>query len=475
MCGIRGPFGSAKSTTAIIKLITNMQKQKRGPDGVARRRTAIIRNTYGELSTTTAKTWNEWIPREVGRWVDKAPPTHTISTPDLEWEILFVALDRPEDLKKLLSMDLSDAWVNEAREIPKQIIDGLSGRVGRYPATRRDASGAILHTCAAPQIIMDTNPPDTDHWWAKMADFPDMETRARNLELTDQLRTLGSLGPNQRLSEFFAQPSGRSPQAENLRNLIPGYYERLMADKSPDWIKVYVDGEYGFVQEGKPVYPEYVDSTHCQPFDLMRGMPVYVGIDFGLTPAATFGQRTPMGAWRIHSELVTENMGALQFGEILKREMNSRYQGFQFEAITGDPAGEQRSQADERTPFNALLASGVQARPAPTNDPIKRRETFAWFLSRMIDGKPGMLIHPNCQKLRKALAGGYHYRRVQSAVGTEIYTPEPVKDMNSHIAEAGQYMLLGAGEARTVMRAAPEFRRNRPDFAEMQFNPFGDH
>ena len=38
--------------------------------------------------------------------------------------------------------------------------------------------------------------------------------------------------------------------------------------------------------------------------------PIYVGLDFGLTPAAVFGQITVNGQWRWLDELVTEDMGA---------------------------------------------------------------------------------------------------------------------------------------------------------------------
>ena len=38
--------------------------------------------------------------------------------------------------------------------------------------------------------------------------------------------------------------------------------------------------------------------------------PIYVGLDFGLTPAALFGQITENGQWRWLDELVTEDMGA---------------------------------------------------------------------------------------------------------------------------------------------------------------------
>lgn len=474
LCGIRGPFGSGKSVACIAKVLRNFSQQKAGPDGVARRRTAIIRNTYPELATTTIKTWHQWIPASVGHWRDKGPPEHHITAPSVDWEVWFIALDRSEDVRKLLSMDLSDAWINEAREVPKAIVDGLTGRVGRYPQTIRGSQGQVLHGCAAPQIIMDTNPPDTDHWWAKMADFPDAEITGRNLEIAAKLLQLGALRPGQELQRFFSQPSGRGPHAENIKNLPPGYYERLIAGKTEDWGRVYVDGEYGFVQEGKPVYPEYRDSVHSKAFELNPGLPVYIGIDFGLTPAAVFCQRTMMGAWRIREEIVTEDMGALRFGEMLARIMREKYKDFQFAGITGDPAGEQRAQTDETTPFQVLKAAGIAARPAPTNDWTKRRETFAFFLNRMVDGEPGLLIHPECQKLRKALAGGYCLRRMQVS-GEERFREVPDKNMFSHVAEAAQYALLGAGEARSVLKANPGFTAARRQFADMNYDYFGGH
>ena len=48
-------------------------------------------------------------------------------------EVIFLALDDPKDVRKLLSLELTGAWVNECRELPKAVIDGLTHRVGRYP------------------------------------------------------------------------------------------------------------------------------------------------------------------------------------------------------------------------------------------------------------------------------------------------------------------------------------------------------
>jgi hypothetical protein len=41
-------------------------------------------------------------------------------------------------------------------------------------------------------------------------------------------------------------------------------------------------------------------------FEVTDKLPGYIEIDFGLTPAATIAQRTPLGRWRVHSELVRD-------------------------------------------------------------------------------------------------------------------------------------------------------------------------
>lgn len=434
--GLMGPFGSGKSTACIMDILRKSAMQRPSPDGVRRTRWAIIRNTYPELRTTTIKSWHQWIPPNIGRWIDAGPPTHHITEGGLDMEVLFIALDRPDDIAKLLSMELTGAWINEAREVPKAVLDGLTGRVGRFPSV-------MLGGCSWSGIIADTNPPDSDHWWYRLAE----EQRP------DGWR-------------FFRQPGGREPKAENLPNLPPDYYERQVAGKDEDWVRVYIDGQYGFVRDGKPVYPEFRDSLHAKEFEIQPHWPIHIGIDFGLTPAAVFGQRSPMGQWRWHSELVTEDMGATRFAELLRHTLRERYPGNPIGSITGDPAGEGRAQTDERTPFQILRAANIEAMPAPTNDFTKRRESVAVALGRLIDGEPGLIVHPNCRMLRKAMAGGYQYKRVQVS-GEERFRDAPDKNMYSHVAEAGQYMLVGAGEARTLIKRERTMRR--PEVARMAY------
>ena len=82
---------------------------------------------------------------------------------DLDLEVIFLALDRPEDVKKLLSLELTGIWVNEAREIPKSIIDACTMRVGRFPSMK---DGGCTWTG---MLSADTNAPEEDHWWPIMA------------------------------------------------------------------------------------------------------------------------------------------------------------------------------------------------------------------------------------------------------------------------------------------------------------------
>lgn len=471
VCGIRGPIGSGKSTAAVMKLIRNAQKQTRGRDGWIRRRTAVVRNTYGELNLTTIKTWHQWISRDVGNYRGTSPPTHHIvdNAKKFDWEIIFIALDRPDDVRKLLSFELSDAWINEAREVPKAILDALTGRVGRFPP-RDEQFGAT-----DPQILMDTNPPDADHWWYVLAERDTSTEKNRLLhvnmmEIEAKLKEQGALRSNQPLFEFHSQPGGESEGAENIDHLPLGYYLKAKAGKDDEWIKVYVNGEYGFVMDGKPMFPEYRDSVHCKPFVVNNSVGLRVGFDWGLTPAAIFGFQMPNGQWRISSEIVTDDMGIIRFGELVKKHIAQKYPNYRITGMHGDPSGMGRH-GDERTSFDMMRSVGLEVFPAPgNNDPTLRRESLSKPMRTMVDGEPGIIVHPDCVYFRKGLAGGYQLKRIQVA-GDARYRDVPDKNIYSHCCEAAEYLMLGAGEGRSLIRR--EIDPDRPKFAIDDYNILG--
>ena len=53
--------------------------------------------------------------------------------PGLEATFIFLALDKPQDVRHLKSLNISRAKLNEACEIPVEVVDMLTARVGRFP------------------------------------------------------------------------------------------------------------------------------------------------------------------------------------------------------------------------------------------------------------------------------------------------------------------------------------------------------
>jgi hypothetical protein len=423
------------------------------PEGVRKSRWAIIRNTNPQLRTTTIKTWLDWFPEnDWGRFTWSVPYSHHIKKGDLDLEVIFLALDRPEDVKKLLSLELTGIWINEAREIPKSIIDACTMRVGRFPSMRE---GGPTWT----GVIADTNAPEEDHWWPIMSGevpIPDHIPReqAKMLVKPDNWK-------------FFTQPAGMlenrnsegeiegykpNPEAENCKNMMKSYYPNLIQGKTKSWIDVYVMNRLGMIQEGKPVYQSFSADAHIakEEVPIAANLPVYVGLDFGLTPSAVLGQKI-RGRWLIQSEIVAVDMGIVRFAEVLRNELATRFQACSDTIIYGDPAGDFRAQTDESTPFQILRGAGLRAFPAPSNSVDLRLESVASQLTKMTDGKPAFMIDRRCAMLIKGFEGGYAYKRME--VSGERYADKPDKNMFSHVHDALQYMMLGAGEGRALLNS----------------------
>ena len=457
--GLMGPVGSGKSYACAAEIMIKAVSQVQSPrDGIKYSRFVVVRNSYPELRTTTIKTWQELFPENIWGAFRWSPPlTHHIklpardNAPGIDCEVIFLALDQPKDVRKLLSMELTGAWVNEARELPKAVIDGLTHRVGRYP-TKADGGSTNRF------IIMDTNPMDDDHWWFNLAEKEKMKGKyawkfykqpgaveeALQKELPENPEANGYVFS---AGKWWLQ----NPKAENQKNLTDGYYEQTLLGKNLDWIRCYAQGKYTYVQEGKPVMGEYDDTLMTEEYiepDIQY--PIQVGVDFGLTPAAIFGQKLPNGQWVILHELVTFDMGLERFGYMLRGELETRFPKFDV-LVWGDPAGQKRDEIFEVTAFDHLRTIGLVARPTATNDFRVRREAGAAPMNRLIQGKPGLLVDKRCKRLRKALSGGYHFKRVQIS-GGERYKDQPNKNEHSHVGDAFMYLLLGGGEHKRLTR-----------------------
>lgn len=427
---IMGPFGSGKSSGAVIEIVRRSMMQQVGADGYRRSRWAIVRNTMPQLRDTTMKTWFEWFPDgTIGRWKETGK-TYYIQMGDVRAEVMFRALDDEADVKNLLSLELTGAWVNECREVPQVIMDALDGRIDRYPS-RRDGQDKGPSWVG---IWADTNPPEEDSYWYNNIEGLDSEGKP--------CEDNGWIG--------WKQPSGLSAEAENLDHLAVGYYKNLAQNKTNEFIKMYVHGLYGTSKSGKPVHPMFDPDRHVAK-EYLKPDPnrvLVISADFGMTPAMTLKQQDAFGRVLTLREIVTESMGLKRcIKERLKPMLRNEFDGYRY-FITGDPSGGNRGQTDEATCKTIFTEAGFKKiKFASSNNPIKRVGATDSFLVMNTEVGPAYLIDPRCSYLKRGMKGGYHYPISRKGIASD----SPLKNIFSHVCEAGQYgdmyFELGVDEA----------------------------
>jgi len=452
--GLMGPVGSGKSSSCCVEIVHHALRQT-PHRGTRNSRWAVIRNTFPELKSTTIKTWQMWFPDNIAPMKWDSPISSRLSLPNigdgtaLDLEVLFIALDSPEDTGKLRSLELTGAWINECSEVPKEVFDMLTQRVGRYPPK---IWGGPVDT----GVILDTNPPDDDHWYYHFAEertpadwhfFRQPGALIKKPKDRQQLLRLDN--------EADVEDYAPNPAAENVQNISNGYQYWLnqIPGKNQDWINVFLLGQYGTTADGKPVYPEWDDSVHVakKPLTYITGSRLFLGWDFGLTPACVVGQITPKGQLQILREYVADDMGIRQFARVIvKPALVNAFPYTKIESVC-DPAGNVRSQIDEKTCVQELLEAGLYTETAATNDFIQRREAVAYFLTQLSEGQPGFLLDPSCTQLRKGFNGKYRYERVRAA--GERYKDRPLKDEYSHPHDGLQYLCMRIRAAMNPIRA----------------------
>lgn len=440
---IEGPVGSGKSTGCMMEVLMRAMRQQPDDQHVRRSRWVFVRNTYPELKTTTIKTWQQWVPNALAPIVYSMPILCTFKQKmadgtSVHLEVYFMALDTPEDVSKLLSLELTGAYINEAREIPIEIVDGLLERIDRYPETKKDVDGVRVFGATEPGIICDSNPPRNTHWcytkfesgetpkgWKKYKQPPAVFWNGEEWEL--------------------------NPDAENLSHLSDNYYIRQMA-KSEEAIRVNLAGEYGMTRRGKPIFSKFSENKHVSKEIILprRGTSIILGIDFGLTPACIIAQLNFKGLVLLDELPATdESLEDFLDGYILPM-LRSKYNGYTIVA-SGDPAGGQRSGLTKMTAIQMMTMRGIKTYPAMTNKFSTRKEAVDFFLGR----DEGFVVSPHLTHTREVMGAGYVWKETRNSQGKVLDTAD--KNEYSHMADAIQYLALyaryGAGSG---MRALGE-------------------
>lgn len=435
---IVGPLGSGKSMGCILELM-RLACLQTPHNGVRYTRFACIRNTLQQLRQTVLTDIRQYLGEMGSFYATDSTMQFRFSLPDgtkVHSDWMMLPLDTKEDVRRLLSLQLTAAWINELREVPIDIIRPLLGRTGRYPS--KAMGGARWRG-----IICDTNPWDID------SPFHD--------------RMVLKPHPNWKL---FHQPSGIGPDAENVENLPAGYYEDLMDGQDHDFSDVHVESQWGSSNAGQAVFRRSFDALkHARELQMITNphRPLIVGLDFGRTPCAVITQLDNLGRLVVYKEIISDDMGLVQFlGERLMPELSTAAFAGRSVVVVGDPAGNQKTQTRDETPFTVLKDFGFRAYPASTNDVDKRILAVEKLLMRFPAGEPAIQINRSgCPTLVTAMGSKYRYRKKRD--GQLEDRPEKTHPW-SDVTDALQYACLGVQQnvLGRVMRPTHAPRQQAP-------------
>lgn len=439
-----GPYGSGKTTMCLHKIVKAACAMPKWQNGRRRSRCLVIRNTSGELYSTTLQSWLAWFG-DLGDIYKRQKPVltyeHTFNDGKgiVELEMMFLAMDREDDIRKMKSLEVTFAYLNEMSELHPGVLSHIKGRLnGRYPSRQ---------FCDEPYwsgVIADTNPPDEDHWLFKTFEIDQPEdykifhqppglVRDENEDWIDNINADNAIN--------LAHKS-----VDNTNLLVYDYYKKLAIGQTQEFINVYCLGKYGSVGMGKKVYPEFNSDIHARDhIDVIQGEPIHVGWDGGLTPACVVVQFTSRGQLLVLKEYAAENIGARGFVENIV--LPGLHRDFPYNPKIGlsraDPSGVKRDEIMAEFSFiGELNSAGIETIPARTNAIDTRISSVRFFLNKMIDGHPGFLINKKkCPVLFRGFTKDYVYKRIAVA-GEERYKNEPDKNMSSHPQDALQYISL---------------------------------
>lgn len=232
----KGSAGSGKSHFITQKIIIKALREKRRVM-ICRRYGTTMRNSVFKLFKDVIESF------KITHLTRIKESDMSITLPNGS-EIIFVGLDNEE---KLLSIaGITDVFIEEVYEVPKEIVDQLNLRMrGKAPNQ---------------QIYMAFNPISAKHW---LYDFCEGSTRPE--------------------SSIYSQSTFRD------NPFLPDEYVKALEDMyrtNPNKARVFCDGNWGADVEGL-VYKNHILSDFDINEVIKQGLEVRVGIDWGFVDPTT--------------------------------------------------------------------------------------------------------------------------------------------------------------------------------------------
>lgn len=462
---IIGPVGSAKTMTALraLRRVGTRQKGTLDRNGVYIRkaRVGVIRETYPNIEKNTLPSWFDIHPETEGKFTWKAPYTHKLTlilaedpktkkpTDVCEFEIEFRAIGDRSVEEACRGWQVVAVMVDEADLQPRDLLSFLSGRVGR--------GGIDSGLMVDPQIILSLNAPYMDNWVYELA-------IERNIGDAFNDKLLEALGDRE-LMEVFIQPGGREPDAENLHNLQPGYYEIQAAlnKHRPDYVARMIDNKFVPMQFGQPVNPQFDYREHVRKLEWDPSRLLVLALDQGLNAAGAFTQRNAENQLRTLREVVNfredgklAKIGAKAFGQSLKAAINEHFPDLHPDMVrvVCDPAAWKASDnEDEQMDWVRIVKAelGLPIFKAKSNKPALRNEAIWSAMSE----RGGYAVDESCKHLIRGHLGGYRYQKAEMSEGEKRGHLTIADTVYTHVCDAEQYGALEGDRIISDLRGLP--------------------
>lgn len=434
--GLKGPYGSGKTTAMVQELLHIAARQEPAADNVRYTHFGIIRATYPLLLTTARRSLMEVFPDSCG-YITKTAPLeglYKIPLPDgtmAHIELTLLSVDDEEAVKKLNSTNWTAAWISEPTEVPLAVFTRALGRTGRFPT---GAKGRVSES----GIIMEYNPPPEGHWLEMYEASP-----PEGHEYLMQPPAAFKIKRDDGTVEYRVNLN-----AENLQNLEggPEYYRKQIIAELAAGNDDTVDHQFCLlpthIRTGKPVFGSFREDFHVakEPLRVIANQPVIVGFDTsGNHPSVAFFQYQN-GMWCIIDELYGDGIPQLQFFEDALIPLCRNEYGDTSLLFVCDPSNT-RDAWHMVSPVQRLLDAGFEAIVAPSNKPAIRISAVEELLNKR---SGGLLISPTCDLTIRAFEGGYKYKasKIKGTMGRYFEAEPDKKSIYSHIADAVQYGVL---------------------------------
>lgn len=245
---------------------------------------------------------------------------------------------------------------------------------------------------------------------------------------------------------------------ENAVNLPPGYYDTLRTKYTPDMIKRYLDGEWGDIGAGDPVFPTFRVPVHVQSTPYQPGRELLVGIDYGFqSPGVVWAQRVGLDRLHVLKTWTPRRVDAYQLAQGIVARTKQWWPTAALPACFAGPDGLHKRDTNQKSSADILAGFGL--RPHARYLAVERGwNLIRHLLERDPAGAPRLTLEPDPinAPLIEALDGGLRYRadREDEVEKTGVYDP---------VADALRYIVVHTFPAVTAERAksVPFFKRER--------------